>query len=176
MNTSQIELLVKRAISSHAHFLGVFARDQVPLTSEHNEFCYIANIEDMTKPGKHWAAFYFTHRGGSLVCEFFDSYAQSPLVYGFVHVPHCINVLSRPVQALNSDACGHHCIYFCVSRSYGYSSAYIRSLYYSRSLRDNDSYVQIYVFRLARRLFCMLSSVCASAQCQCCSLRSIVQQ
>ena len=68
-----------------AHYLGVFSRDQLPLstithhlahTSTRYPSAYIAKTDPSSLPGDHWVAFYHL---SPIHLEFFDSYGPLPM-------------------------------------------------------------------------------------------------
>ena len=146
MQTQEVERVVRAAHDARrARFLGVFPRDMIPDTTDCGNCFYIANTDPSGAPGEHWVAFYVENGER----EFFDSYGQSPTVYGFDGTAR--RVLTHPVQALDSCACGHHCIHYVVSRSHGMSAHCVLSRYAGNTLRQNDSYVHHFVLRLLRQ-------------------------
>ena len=111
------------------HFLCVFPFDQFPVASflyassslnsvNTPALCTIINTDPSTSPGQHWVAFFKGPNSDPKEIEFFDSYGQNPLTYGF-HFPTEIRVLSNsfPLQSLSTIVCGHYCILFLYLRS-----------------------------------------------------------
>ena len=102
--------------------LGVFPSDLIPFShflssSRESSLCCIANTDPSTKPGTHWVAFYRDLQNDSPL-EFFDSYGQSPLSYGFFSgnskfpkdLPLSFN--NTILQSLTSNVCGQYCLLF----------------------------------------------------------------
>ena len=115
--------------STDVHFLGVFPFDQFPTaslcyptTSLHSvntpALCTIINTDPSTSPGQHWVAFFKGPNAEQKQLEFFDSYGQTPLIYGFTFPPD-IKIISNtfPLQSLSTTVCGHYCILFLYLRS-----------------------------------------------------------
>jgi len=106
--------------------LGVFPSDLIPFShflssSRESSLCCIANTDPSTKPGTHWVAFYRDLQNDSPL-EFFDSYGQSPLSYGFFSgnskfpkdLPLSFN--NTILQSLTSNVCGQYCLLFLYLR------------------------------------------------------------
>ena len=126
MDTRELETILKRNVSSRDIFLGVFALDHLPTVAKlrgYKKWLLVCNCCPSTRPGRHWIAIFYDR--GSV--EFFDSFALSPDAYD----PRLVTFLHRtsgarevvynnePLQAIESDACGHYCIVFGVARSRG---------------------------------------------------------
>ena len=58
-------------------FMGVFARDELPISVSYPS-CFIINNKPKNHPGEHWLAFYYD---SNKVCYFFDSYGNNPEFY-----------------------------------------------------------------------------------------------
>ena len=127
MNSEQIfKLMLKHNNHHKAHFLGVFARDQIPSSDQFTRYpaYFISNTDLSSASGRHWVAFYFP---SALKLEFFDSFAHTFSYYGFKSLTeiypnlHEIITVNRPIQSNTSCVCGHYCIYFLVYRILNYS-------------------------------------------------------
>ena len=124
MNSFEIDCLLRKTLSTNAvNFLGVFPKDKVAgLRDSHTSYplCFVANTDVSSAPGTHWVAFYFADR---IHCEFWDSFAQSPSLYGFESSDPNLVVNQNTVQVQSFDAneCGHHCITFLYLRTHGRS-------------------------------------------------------
>ena len=111
MNGDQIEKFLAQSLAcTRTHFLGVFARDQLPTASKYPA-CFEANTDPISLPGTHWVEFFYvspTH------LEFFDSYGEPPHFYNF-SISNKITTLksnSQPLQNLRTTVCGQFCIYY----------------------------------------------------------------
>ena len=97
-------------------FEGVFAADQLPHSSENSlPRAYIANADEISKPGTHWLAI-FTK---DYKCEVFDSYGL-PLNWYITSVAirwiyeHFDNICSNAVtlQEIESQSCGQYALMY----------------------------------------------------------------
>ena len=126
MDTRELETILQRNATTQDTFLGVFALDRLPTNVELrrlNRWFLVCNCCPSTRPGRHWIAVFYDH--GSV--EFFDSFALPPNAYDrrlvtFLHQTSRAREVvynNEPLQALESDACGHYCVLFGVARSRG---------------------------------------------------------
>ena len=60
----------KKHAQTASQFVGVFARDELPLIIDEIPAIIIANTDPSTKSGSHWILFYFDNNGN---VEYFDS-------------------------------------------------------------------------------------------------------
>ena len=138
LRTDQIvQVLVQSAmLSCSAHFLGVFAADQIPsadtLIESSPSWLYrhslhgvvkgfVANTDPSNAPGSHWVA--FVSRGSVNTIDYFDSYGFPLSTYvvlhaectrrGYFKYPNEIRTINEnQLQDFDSVACGHYCILF----------------------------------------------------------------
>ena len=79
------ENIINKILSSDCYtpkiFIGVFARDEIP-TQLTTPCCFVVNTHPRKYPGQHWLAFYFDN---DEMCEFFDSYGNSPRYFNFIN-------------------------------------------------------------------------------------------
>ena len=158
MNSGNIQLVLENYVKQPTQFLGVFPKDRLPpfrpLT------CFVANTDPECMPGQHWVAFLVDARR----IEYFDSYGESPALYGFN--VDASRVLSYPVQALDSDTCGDHCMHYLISRTRGCTLDHLRSRYHPTQLGANDVMIRRYIYKLLKRLKTVpLRNACACNQC-----------
>jgi len=142
METRQIHGILSRIVVPPTRFIGVFAKDQIPITDSlpHYPSCFVANTHASNKKGEHWVAFWID---SSKHCEFFDSYGLSPLIYGF-NVPFT-SFNTMTIQSLNSSVCGQFCIYYLYCRSRGLPLAHILNSFSISNLEWNDYQVARFV-------------------------------
>ena len=69
LNTLQLTLALRKHAQTASQFIGVFARDELPLIIDKNPAIIIANTDPSTKSGSHWILFYFDNNGN---VEYFD--------------------------------------------------------------------------------------------------------
>jgi hypothetical protein len=169
MNTAEVECILRRALEPlEVTFAGVFAADMVPNVSEF-PVCYVVNTDPASKAGEHWVACYAQ---SPVDVEFFDSYGFSVGEYSHIRIPHTITKHNGvSLQAFDSNACGHFCIFYLIHRGLGVSLRRIvaRMLMVPTALRD--SLVRRFVFRTTRRLHIRRPCQNACVGSQCCGKR-----
>jgi hypothetical protein len=141
---------IRNKMRSYSQFRGVFARNEFrealhKCRNLDTESAFIINTDPESKPGEHWLAVYYTPYKQF---NFFDSYGLSPNTYGFSN-----DVFSeynkRCVQALESDTCGQHCIYYLINRFKGSKDPY-SAFPMSTPVSGLDSFVRSFVDTLPR--------------------------
>ena len=137
MDTSELESILERNEAVRHTFLGVYALDRLPSKLElddiqreqeanglPNRWFLICNCCPSTKIGRHWIAMFSDN--GSV--EFFDSFALPPSAYNDARLTTFLSEASggrdvtysiEPLQAIETDACGHYCIVYGMVRSLG---------------------------------------------------------
>ncbi len=158
------------------NFLGVYARDQLPMINEIDRFpaCLISNTDTSDGPGVHWVAVTYVSRAN---LEFFDSYALQPSDYLFDSLPNSINLSLFQIQHDDSDRCGHHCLYYLFKRSHSFSLSRIYTLFSPNALSQNDQLVGHFVkhlrklctssHSLSNKAFCNHACICKCKTCYC---------
>ena len=147
MNTSQIGAVLQRDPFSKALFQGVFPSDQLPIQVQRYPACFVANVDPKGRPGSHWCAFYFTQDQQG---EFFDSYGRKPHEYTqafkdfiernskqWTYNEQCL-------QSLNSNVCGHYCLFYIMCRCRRVSMKTIVNRFSKNTVR-NDSLVYRFI-------------------------------
>ena len=59
LNTLQLTLALSKYLQTANQFVGVFARDELPLIIDKYPAIIITNTDPSTKSGSHWILFYF---------------------------------------------------------------------------------------------------------------------
>lgn len=121
MDGRQIDKILSQDVITAPTFQGVFAADMIPPLKEKSAI--VVNQDDSSQPGSHWIAIY-VDKDNNL--EFFDSYGQSPFLYGkfirdYVSTYKNISWNSVVFQSMTSNVCGLYCIYFILKRCQGKS-------------------------------------------------------
>lgn len=118
MNGAQISKILENDSFTNTVFGGVHAKDWFGKIELKNKI-FVFNTDDSNYPGSHWVAFNFS----STECEFFDSYGQSPITYGFPSVlqNYTVTYSNKVLQGPKSSVCGQYCILFLLLRCRGYS-------------------------------------------------------
>jgi hypothetical protein len=104
---SDIERYFKEHPLLRAHFLGVFAADQVHRLKLRNRTAAVVNTDSLEGDGKHWWC--LLRLEGKL--ELFDSLGVSPAEIDERLGRNCY-FNSSPVQSDQSILCGQFCLYF----------------------------------------------------------------
>ena len=152
MNTYQLEAVMNRDRFSQSKFIGVFPMDLLPKNKiEHctRPFCLIINSAPSTNEGEHWLAVYVDVYGEG---QLFDSYGNNANFYDrrletFLKkncTEHSYN--KSELQALWSDVCGQHCLYFLLHRSRHIPAKTILELF-GRNKLVNDSLVDAFIHK-----------------------------
>ena len=102
-------------------FLGVYARDQLPLVLLYPA-CFIVNTDTSDMSGEHWLAVYYDENKQA---DFFDSYGNNPKLFG---LDRYLNKTSSSwkfnqvqLQSVKSHVCGYYCALFLMYRARGFS-------------------------------------------------------
>lgn len=160
--SNEIDCLVRRILSvkDRVHWLGVFARDQLPdLSRQARPFALVFNSDPQDKPGQHWLAIYGPETGP---LELFDSFGLSPGVYGLAPLHFLSNKIS--FQSSFSVVCGHYCIVFLYYRSLGMSFHDFTELLKSQANDQLDYFIVITLTNL-KRMFNLLFPCTRTGQC-----------
>lgn len=120
LNTQQILQILRKDKFSKTHFLGVFARDQIPLKLKYPS-SLILNTDKSNQKGEHWLAIYYDKDGKA---EFFDSFGRHPAEFKLENYMQKTSTKwdynSKQLQSFQSKICGYYCVLFIMYRSRGY--------------------------------------------------------
>lgn len=165
MDSLQLATALPEAVSPHAHALGIYPRDLIPLRPCTYPSCFIANTDVEGRPGAHWIAYYFE---SPYHTEFFDSFGHTPSAYAFPLIAHTHNMLQ--FQSDFSVLCGQFCIYYLYYRSRGLCLKDIQSMLSSSRHEFNDKKVNCFSHKILDlpHLFNVAPCYCKQS---CCSLR-----
>jgi hypothetical protein len=169
MNTAEIECTLRRALVFYDVVLaGVFAADTVPDVREYPT-CFVVNTDLESKPGEHWVAIFAKSADD---VEFFDSYGMPVEAYPNIRLPFRVTTHnSVSLQAINSFACGHFCIYYICKRAQGKSLGSLVAHLAGLHPAQRDRMVRNYVCYTTRRLRIRRPCVDACVGLQCCGKR-----
>src|SRR5215813_3796827 len=137
MNTQELLQLITRLPSLASSCLGVYPSDMLPEVTTYPS-CFIANIQDHTKPGSHWVSVYIDEKRQS---TYFDSFAEPPIQGFYSYLKRHAQSMSYNtvrVQSLMSETCGLHCIFFLKLKSLKWSMKYILTRFYTGDPMIND--------------------------------------
>ncbi len=147
MNSEKVTCVLEKMIpSERCEFLGTFPRDLIPKTIPQRPACLVVNTDESGKRGEHWVAIYYMEND---TCEFFDSYGLDPLLYGF-SLNNCTFMEGEPIQSIESDVCGQHCIYFLYNRSLEYTFKSIVNSFSVSNTLWNDMFVKKFVSKISK--------------------------
>jgi len=144
MNTNQIENLLRADCKLSTTFDGVFASDLLPLVCDPVGTAMVMNLDSSREPGSHWVCLYIENGRG----EYFDSYGLPPMVEEFEIFlnRNCWGgnwtYNRQELQALDSQVCGHYCIWFLGQRARGRSMGEIVNEFSPQDSRKNDTKVE----------------------------------
>jgi hypothetical protein len=169
MNTAEVECILRRALASHdVVFSGVFAADTVPNVRKYPSF-FVVNTDPAERPGEHWVACFAKSPGE---VEFFDSYGMSVDTYPHIRLPFRVTTYnSVSLQAINSYACGHFCIYYICKRAQGQPLRSIVMHLARFNSAQRDQVVRSFVYNTTRKLHIRKPCVDACVGLQCCGKR-----
>ena len=145
MMGSEIISILEGDAKTQKYFLNVFANDQLPLTKiERDKWHLICNCCPADKPGLHWIAVF---KQDADTIEVFDSYGQTPGTYNLEpflesqRVKQSIYNTTR-LQALDSEVCGHYCLFYAYWRCRGVSfKTILNDNWFSEDYAENDKFV-----------------------------------
>ena len=121
MNTMEISHILKKNPVTKNHFDGIYPVDHlVKITGKPR--LIICNTDTSDGKGLHWVVIFFSQNNQ---VDFFDSLGKKPCEYDprffkFIKkfADECNYTVTR-IQPVNSDLCGHYCIYFSHKRCQG---------------------------------------------------------
>lgn len=171
MNSLEIENLLRVDCDLSTTYEGVFASDTLP------SFCgsksaVVMNFDPITEEGSHWVCAYVENGKG----EYFDSYGTSPhLIPQFVYFMNrnCKSNWSfnrQELQSIDTNVCGHYCIWFLSERGRGKSMHDIVSQF-SNDTRSNDVIVKECVERRFGEIAQTIVNRGSCIRLQCCRAR-----
>jgi hypothetical protein len=145
MDTLQIENLLRADCRLSTSFEGVFASDQLPSFCESScPAALVMNLDPSSRGGSHWVCIYVD--GKTRCGEYFDSYGMRPPVEDFVKFldRNCARWTynDRELQSLDTDVCGHYCIWFLSERARGRSMDEIVAGFSPSNTARNDAAVR----------------------------------
>jgi len=142
MNTQDIMIAIQKDSYANRHFIGVFARDQLPKKIKYPS-SFIFNTDTSDKPGNHWLAIYYNKQKH---VTFFDSFGQKPSYYNMYNY---LKKTSKKIiynnlclQNLNSYYCGKYCIYFLMLSSRNFKLISIQKLFSKQDTLFNDKLIK----------------------------------
>ena len=129
MDTRQLDEILRCNEDTAGTFVGVYALDELASVAsvrirQRDRWFLVCNCCPSSQRGRHWVAIFY-ERGE---VEFFDSFGLPPIAYdqallAFLHsltTQRCdVTYNNVPLQAFDSDACGHYCVLYGAARSRG---------------------------------------------------------
>lgn len=145
MNAKRIDYILTKDQNTKYIWRGFLAPD---VTLEPIPGLYIVNTAPSNEEGEHWCCLFVKR---NYECEFFDSFGNPPNIYNLVNsfVPGCkhITYTTKMVQSIEAKTCGHHCIFYAISRAKNMNVSAILKLYSDVHLKQNDDMVYNYVLK-----------------------------
>ena len=134
-----IDQVLKNDIYTSECFLGVFARDELPIQPAYPS-CLVFNTMPRSNSGEHWLALYYNENGE---CDFFDSYANSAETYRLTtYLDRTSNSWkgnTKRIQGL-SQYCGYYVILFLILRVRSRTLKFFQ--YFDGNLAKNDKKIK----------------------------------
>lgn len=122
MNTKQLWNALNLNPVTNKYFDGIFSIDTLKDIKE-KPTLIICNTDPSHKPGEHWVLFFFYKNS----VDFYDSLGREITYYGsefidFVkNFAHNFKYTVRRTQPIQSDVCGHYCLYYAFKKCNGNS-------------------------------------------------------
>ena len=116
MIASAIDEVLRTAPETRHIFLGVFARNELPLHPAYPS-CLVFNTEPRGLSGEHWLGLFYDEMGR---CDFFDSYAMPASRYGLnAYLDKTATAWKGNKKRIQGDSlyCGHYVIFFLLFRA-----------------------------------------------------------
>jgi len=143
MNTR--EIFAKLKGRCNGRFMGVFARDRLPLQlPQRRPLLLICNTDPHDEPGEHWIAMFI---GNNAKGEYFDSYGRdAPLIFKNYLNRYCTNWIKNDVrvQSVLSSFCGHYCAFYCLFKAHDHDMRSIVNCF-TDDMSANDAMVHRFV-------------------------------
>ena len=148
LNTFQLWRALRKNKKTCRMLGGVFAADRTPKTLKKNRI-YIINTDPSRKRGSHWIAIF-----SGDPCEFFCPLGKTPSSYN-KHIRKMAKKLQGPcimntkrLQGLNSQTCGHYCLFYAFARAHGIPvKVFVKQ--FNSTPHQNDILIQ----NMSRRIF-----------------------
>jgi len=135
MLESALEEVLKKDLKTNKIFLGVFARNEIPLDPLYPS-CFVFNTAERNMSGEHWLAVFYDKNG---FCDFFDSYGMPPENF---NMESFLNTTSNSwkynKQRIQGESlyCGHYCILFLLFRARSKTIDFFKG--FSNNFTQND--------------------------------------
>ena len=120
MNTKQLWNALTHNPETNYYFDGIFSADTLNSIRDKPELI-ICNTDPSNRPGKHWVLFFFKGRS----VDFYDSLGRDIKYYGLLFLDFIKDFVddykqcNRQTQPLDSDLCGHYCLYYALRKCNG---------------------------------------------------------
>ena len=118
-------------------FLGVFARDELPVIEEIKyPSCFVLNNQNRGAVGEHWLAIYYNENKKAF---FFDSYGLNPMFYSLTkYLRETSNSWTYNQKRIQGESqyCGYYCIFYLISICRNETIKFFK--HFSKNLGQND--------------------------------------
>lgn len=126
-----LDIEIKSKLERLPNFLGVFARDTLPVHGGSFPHSLIANTDESDEEGTHWVCIYVDETGRG---DYFDSYALGPLFYEFIsylekNTKRGFSWNKVPLQCDTCVTCGEYCCAYLFLRTAGITNDQFMSLF-----------------------------------------------
>ena len=144
LSDRQLDYLAREDPCLKPSFHGVLAANELPKrpVTRHPR-AYIVNTDPADRPGHHWLAFW-THQD---TCEILDTFAlplehyQAPWIEQWVKQWKYRVQNSEPLQTIQSNSCGHYCLFYLKYKARGHSLQDFLSRFSDTDFVHNDHQV-----------------------------------
>lgn len=122
MNTTEIKHVLQYNVITQNSFSGVYAIDKLKNIKKKPKLI-ICNTDKSYNAGKHWILFYFYDK----CVDFYDPLGNEPTYYGTDFIDFMkrfalkFNICYNRTQPINSNLCGHYCVWYANLRCQHYN-------------------------------------------------------
>lgn len=140
--------------------------EKVVITSK--RMAIVANLSDSSSLGTHWVLYIINGVNGPI--EYYDSYGTPIHEQPSYFLNFCLKnkrriiQINKQLQSINSEVCGHYCIFFTLMRLNGCSMQKIYSCF-SKNYVKNDTFVKKVVEKLKQQKSCKI--IYKNQSCKC---------
>jgi len=147
MDSLELSSVLAKDKTVQYQFLGVYSANNLPKRLQNGQ-SLIFNCCNSNLPGKHWLCLY---QNSPDVLEMFDSFGNSPTVYGLNEkLPYskiCI-YNHKQLQGWSSSVCGVYCLFYLYYKTRDFPVDKIVNSGFSNDYNQNDCNVVEYVKQL----------------------------
>lgn len=147
MNSLELATVIAKDETVQYQFQGVYSANNLPRRLQKGQ-SLILNCCNSNLPGKHWLCLY---QNSDDVLEMFDSFGNSPNVYGLNEKLPYSNIYiynRKQLQGWTSNVCGVYCLFYLYYKTRDFPVDKIVNSAFSNDYNQNDCIVVDYVKQL----------------------------